>query len=98
MKRYDKKTGYEIVHKKREKISKIFSWEEFYNRYAVNHEEFSFWYNNKIIDLINLPNKSILQFGTKEKMNTFYFATPKELLNHASFDGRTLKEIWTELE
>lgn len=98
MKKYDKKTGYETFHENREKIANFFSWDEFYNRYVINHEEFSFWYNNKIIDLINLPNQSILQFGTKENMNTYCYSTPKELLDNALFNGKTFKEIWKELE
>ncbi len=80
--------------------SEIFTWEEFFERYTKNHEEFSFYYKNQVIHLITDFDGFYYNIGTEEKGYKISnkFSSPQELLEKAKFDGKSLKEIWDELE
>lgn len=75
-------------------------WEEFIYRFLVNYEEFLFHYKGLRIDVSNVSkNTTALSYGSKE--NGFLlkdYISPIKFLNDRVFDGKTLEEIWSELE
>ncbi len=89
-------------------------WDEFVERYLINHEEFSFKYKNYIIDLLYsrdgtkfayyiseyIENESIFSIIKNRNKYLKYdeFDSPEELLEKFSLDQKKFKEIWNELE
>ncbi len=89
-------------------------YKEFLHRFLINHEEFSFKYEDKIIDLLNGPNGigfSYYFYQDIEAKPLFYrirhrndyistrnFASPQELLDAFKLDGKTLYDLWDKLE
>ena len=79
-------------------------WNEFYERFCINHEEFMFFYNQKEIHLsfvIN-PDLSVKKVGVAYGKNDYYqpfdFDSTDEMLSAKIFDGKSLKDIWNELD
>ncbi len=97
-KKYDKDTGYEINHTAMSKFCDDISWDEFYTRYVDKKEEFAFWYNNKIIDLFNYSGKAYLRYGDHKSGQVTTFNSQILLLENARFDGKSLRDIYNELE
>lgn len=81
-------------------FSAISPWLEFYDRYVNNHEEFTFIYNNKYINLITDPKGFLYTFGSQQEgfETSMLYKTPQDLLNGALFDGKRLNEIWDFLK
>ena len=90
------------------------NWNEFIERYLINHEEFRFKYKNYIIDLLYsgdgtkyvyyiseyIENETIF---SKMKNRNKYLKfdkcdSPQELLEKFSINNKSFKEIWNELE
>ena len=82
------------------KHSEIFPWEEFYLRYTTNFEEFCFNYHGYTIWLI----KEFEGFSytiTKVEKETIIgpiYLTPELLIEKARFFGKTLYDLWDEIE
>ena len=90
------------------------NWDEFIERYLMNHEEFKFKYKNYIVELLYssdginyayyiseyIENETIFsKFKNRNKYLKFdEFNSPEELLEKFSFDKKSFKEIWNELE
>lgn len=83
---------------------KIFPWEEFLERYLMNHEEFMFKYGGKEYHLAFYDNEkgniiAELNIGTQENgYDCYEYKSPKELLQKARINGFTIKELWDEFE
>ena len=89
-------------------------WNEFIERYLINHEEFSLKYKNYVIDLLWSPNGKKYSYYIKEyvphqtlfsmiKNRNKYlkydeFDSPQELLEKFRIDNKSLEEIWSELD
>lgn len=89
-------------------------WDEFIERYLINHEEFQFQYKNYIIyfDYSGdgtkfayyikeyIENESIFSKIKNRNKCLKYdeFNSPEELLEKFSFDGKSFKEIWNEFD
>ena len=89
-------------------------WNEFIERYLIDHEEFGFKYKKYIIELLYSSNGTkyayyISEYIEKESIfskiknrNKYLkfeeFDSPQELLEKFRIDGNSLKEIWNELE
>ena len=90
------------------------NWNEFIERYLINHEEFRFKYKNYIIDLLYssggtkyayyiseyIENETI--FSKIKNRNKYLkfdeFDSPQELLEKFSINNKSFKDIWNELE
>lgn len=90
------------------------NWNEFIERYLINHEEFRFKYKNYIIDLLYssdgakyayyiskyIENETI--FSKIKNRNKYLkfdeFDSPQELLEKFSINNNSFQEIWNELE
>ena len=78
-----------------------FEWSEFYYRFAINYEEFLFYYKDKRIDISTGGYKGgvYLSYGNEEKGFILRdYTSPKEFLKDKLFDGKTLFEVWDNLE
>lgn len=77
-----------------------FSWDEFAERFLVNHEEFVFIYSGKKIYISNVSNKSTsISYGNNDDGFVWKdFNSPKEFLEAPIFDGKSFKEIWAKLD
>lgn len=89
-------------------------WNEFIERYLINHEEFKFKYKKYIIDLLYssdgkkiayyisdyIEKDSIFDYIKNRNKYLYYyeFDSPQELINNFIIDGKSFKEIWNELE
>ena len=90
-----------IIKKSKQIINQEnFTWEEFFERYTKNHEEFNFYYKNQVIHLITDFDGFYYNIGTEDDGYKISrkFNSPHELLKKAKFDGKTLEEIWNELD
>ena len=90
------------------------NWNEFIERYVINHEEFRFKYKNYIIDLLYSSDGTKYAYYISEfiehetifskiKNRNKYlkfdeFDSPQELLEKFSINNISFKEIWNELE
>lgn len=90
------------------------NWNEFIERYLINHEEFRFKYKNYIIDLLYssdgtkyayyiseyIRNETI--FSKIKNRNKYLkfdeFDSSQELLEKFSINNNSFQEIWNELE
>ena len=76
-----------------------FSWNQFFERYTKNHEEFCFIYKDFKIEFICEGNCYPVVIEYKNgQIKQFEFKTPQDALKTMKFDGKTLKEIWDELD
>lgn len=89
-------------------------WDEFIERYLIDHEEFWFKYKNYIIELTYsrdgtkyayfiseyIENETI--FSKIKNRNKYLkydeFDSPQELLEKFKINNKSFKEIWDELE
>ena len=82
----------------------IFPWEEFLERYLINHEEFMFKYNGKEYWLAFSDDKKgdiVAELNICENgigCEWYEYKSPKELLKNARIDGFTIKELWNKFE
>ena len=90
------------------------NWNEFIERYLINHEEFRFKYKNYVIDLLYSSDGTkyayyISEYIEKETIfskiknkNKYLkfdeFDSPQEVLEKFSFNNKSFEEIWNELE
>ena len=80
----------------------IFPWEEFLERYLINHEEFMFKYNGKEYWLAFSDDKNgdmVAELNICENgigCEWYEYKSPKELLKNARIDGFTIKELWNK--
>ncbi len=75
-------------------------WEEFLYRFLVYYEEFLFIFKGLRLNISYVSKTSTAiaygnnQIGYIKKL----YSSPIEFLNDRIFDGKTLEEIWDELE
>ncbi len=90
------------------------NWNEFLERYLINHEEFHLKYRDYEIDLLYSPDGERFAYyiSTHSGNETWFqrvrnrnrylefeeFDTPNELLDNFTIFGNSLKDIWDELE
>lgn len=81
------------------KYSEIFPYSEFLERYVVQREEFLFYYKGKEINLSYGPD-DLAELAYGNRPNYFYkdYNSPQQFLQDPIFDGKTIEEIWDELE
>lgn len=88
----------------KDKIRVEFEWREFYKRFVLNKEEFTFEYEDKTIYLsfgYDKDRKLVcgLAYGNLQKgFLTKDYASPQEFLKDKIFDGKTLEEVWDAFE
>ena len=82
------------------KLVEEMNWNEFYQRYTINHEEFKFIFNEMIINLCWGTNGtySYNVYLNNKCIDRNEYASPSELLDKARFNGLKLKEIYNELD
>lgn len=89
-------------------------WNEFLERYLTNHEEFHLKYHNYKIDLlyscngekfayyISHYNDNDNLFQRIKNRNRYLefreFVSPYDLIEKFAINGKTLKDIWDELD
>jgi len=77
-----------------------FTWEEFIDRFLKNHEEFRFFYGEKVIDISYVSDTSTaLSYGNK-KVGFLWkdYNSPWAFLEDPVFDGKCLMDIWDDLQ
>lgn len=81
------------------KYSEIFPYSEFYERLVNQYEEFLFYYKGKEIN-ISYCSKNWLALAYGNRPNYFRkdYDSSKQFLQDPIFDGKTIEEIWDELE
>ena len=83
---------------------KIFPWEEFLERYIINHEEFMFKWGGReywlaFSDDENGKLIAELNIGYNGKGYDWRsFSSPEELLEKARINGFSIKELWDKFE
>ena len=84
----------------KDKYSKIFPYSEFFERFVCQYEEFRFFYNGKTIDISYCSeNSAALAYGNEEAGYLWKdYSSPQQFLQDPIFEGKTIKEIWDELE
>lgn len=84
----------------RVKIQDVMSYEEFLERYLVNHEEFIFYYKDYEINLCYGSNATFSYNISKDKKLIFEkeFITPDECLRNIRIDGVTFPRLWEIIE
>lgn len=82
------------------KLSDYFSWEEFYELITKTTFLRTFSYNDVEYGLeVRKKQSCFYTEGTKEKKGfSEKYETPKDLLENARIDGKTLQELWNELK
>ena len=78
-----------------------YTWEEFSERFVENYEEFLFFHKDKRIDISTGGYKGCvyLSYGNDEQGYIWKdYISPQDFLKDKIFEGKTLYEIWTELE
>lgn len=75
-----------------------FNWLEFYNRFFYNHEEFRFYYKDKILDIsFSKEGEVLISFGNEEKGYIWKdYSSPQEFLEDKLFDQKTLEGVWND--
>ena len=74
--------------------------QEFIYRFLVNYEEFLFHYKGLRLNVSYVSeNSTAIAYGNNQVgyLRKLY-SSPIEFLNDRVFDGKTLEEIWSELE
>ena len=82
-----------------EKLYLELSWDDFCDRYIINHEEFLFHYNDFEITLC-WGNKSMFSYNVSHNgvvIDENEYTSPQELLEKAIFFGKRLQDIYEEL-
>ena len=103
-----------LASRKKQRRDSYMSWNEFIERYFINHEEFRFRYKNYTIHLFNsrggtkyaycicehIEDEGVFgKIKNKSKhLKSDEFDSPQELLEKFSIDNYSFNEIWNELE
>ena len=82
------------------KISDIMNYDEFLERYLVNHEEFIFYYKDTEINICYGTNGTFSYNITKNRVLILKedFSSPNELLEKIKIDGIEFPKLWNYLE
>ena len=78
-------------------------WDEFYDRLINDKEEFCFFKDNNKIEISfgYINDVYVLALAYGNDLTGYirkYYIEPQDFLNDKIFEGKTLKEIWDELE
>lgn len=84
----------------RTKISDFISYKQFLEKYLVNHEEFQFYYKDRIINICYGKNGTFSYNIVRNYKVVFSieFSTPQEVLENIEIDNIKFPELWELLE
>lgn len=82
------------------KLSDVMTYEEFLERYLINHEEFIFYYRNKVINIC-YGKTGTFSYNIIENNTMIFnkeFNSPEDLLKNMEIDNIKFPELWKILE